>query len=135
MELKELYQLAENRDIRVEHFHLEANKALTAEYIPGSFAIALDDKKIENKTEEKMCIAHELGHCESGAFYMAQSPFETIGRCEARVFRWELDKMLPYEKLEKAFKKGYTESWELAEYFDLPEDFVRKAVKHYNSTE
>ena len=58
MELKELYQLAEDKDISVEHFHLEENKALTAEYISGSFAIALDDKKIENKTEEKMCLAH-----------------------------------------------------------------------------
>ena len=66
---------------------------------------------------------------------MAQSKFETIGRCEARVFRWQVKNMLPYEELEQAIKKGYTESWELAEYFDLSEEFVRKAVEYYKDIE
>jgi len=62
---------------------------------------------------------------------LAQSKFETRERCEERAKRWTILSLIPEEELEKALKKGYTESWELAEYFDLPEDFVRKAVKYY----
>lgn len=35
----------------------------------------------------------------------------------------------PYENL---VNSGFSEVWELSEYFDLPEPFIRKAVTFYN---
>ena len=134
MELKQLYQLAIDKGIAIEHFHLEANKALVCEYIPDSFAIAIDDRKIIDTTDETMCLAHELGHCETGAFYMAKSKFETRERCENRAFRWMVAHILPLPALKKAISEGLEEIWQLAEYFNLPEDFIKKAISYYQMT-
>ena len=37
--------------------------------------------------------------------------------------------MIPAEALTKAVRAGYKEVYELAEYFDVTEDFVREAYR------
>ena len=38
---------------------------------------------------------------------------------------------LPLEELQEAVNKGYTEIYELAEYFDVTEDFILTAIEIY----
>lgn len=130
MKLNELYTLAEQQNITVENFTMNNNKALAA-LIDRSFFIAMNQNKIENELEEKMCLSHEIGHCESGAMYMAKSKYETIGRCEARALRWQITHLIPENELNEAIDKGYIESWQLAEYFNISEQLVREAVHYY----
>ena len=43
----------------------------------------------------------------------------------------ERKRYLPFEELQNAVSAGYTEPWQLAEYFQLPETAVRGALNYY----
>ena len=45
--------------------------------------------------------------------------------------RWACEQLIPKEEMEIAMKKGYCEVWQLAEYFDVTEELVRKACWIY----
>lgn len=40
-------------------------------------------------------------------------------------------RLIPWGKLKQAVRDGMTEVWELAEYFDVTEDFMRWAIAYY----
>ncbi|MFR1498969.1 MAG: ImmA/IrrE family metallo-endopeptidase, partial [Monoglobus pectinilyticus] len=61
-------------------------------------------------------------------FYNITSTFETMGRQEERAKRWAVENVITYDKLNEAIKKGIREIWELADYFNVTEDFIRDAV-------
>ena len=44
-----------------------------------------------------------------------------------------IQKLVPVDELEDAISLGYSEPWELAEYFDVTEDFIKKAVCYYTN--
>ena len=78
-----------------------------------------------------MHLAHELGHCETGAFYTPYSPLNVRGRHECRADRWAASKLVPPLELKKALSLGIVELWELAEYFDVTEEFMEKTMQIY----
>ncbi len=80
-----------------------------------------------------MHLAHELGHCETGAFYSLDSAAETRGRCENRANRWAIKTLVPADELLSALQGGITDLWALAEHFDVTEDFMSKAVDYYKN--
>lgn len=41
------------------------------------------------------------------------------------------EKLLPINAIYKAFKEGYVQPWELADYFNLDEQFIKDALIHY----
>ena len=59
------------------------------------------------------------------------SPFELIERSEYRADRWMAEHFLPAEDFREAFQCGCTELWQLAEYFDMPESDVQKALTYW----
>ena len=44
--------------------------------------------------------------------------------------RWQYEHMIGKDGLEKAYRSGARTTWELSEYFDLPETLIIGAV-HY----
>jgi len=40
-------------------------------------------------------------------------------------------RLIPWSKLRQAVRDGMAEAWELAEHFDVTEDFVRWAIAYY----
>lgn len=76
-------------------------------------------------------LRHELGHASTGALHKVDSPFETVERSEYRANRWSAENFLTAEDFKQAFANGYTEPWELAEYFDLPEADVLRAFTYW----
>ena len=40
-------------------------------------------------------------------------------------------KLLPFSEMRAAMEDGYTELYQLAEYFEVPEDLIRQAVEYY----
>ena len=78
-------------------------------------------------------MAHELGHCKRGAFYNQYSSFDIRSRHEYRADKWAVQQIIPYEELISACESGYTERWELAEYFDVTENFITKAFEVYSA--
>ena len=92
--------------------------------------IAVDRSKCKTAAQERTVLAHEAGHYMSGAFYRAYSPFEVKEQAEHRAFAASVEKYLPVNEILNCYKMGMTENWEIAEYFNLEEEFVEKAV-HY----
>ena len=112
MTLDELYIYAEDREIEVDDFSM---RELVSASFPEGW-IAIDTKKIKTKAEEKITLAHEVGHCETGSF-------------------WSYKTLIPHEELLAAIKRGITEIWELAEYFDVPCEFMQKAAEYWRQIE
>ncbi len=129
MNLSALYKKAESNNIDIDYFDL---KSLIALSIPG--AVALNPKSIRNHTEEKVILAHELGHHFKNSFYDISSTFELRERQENRADRWAIENLVPFEELKKAIDSGHTEIYDLAEYFDVTEDFMRNAIYTYTVT-
>lgn len=82
-----------------------------------------------------MHLAHEIGHCETLAFYNAYSPLEIREKHEARADRWAVSKLVPVWELTEALKHGISEIWALAEHFGVTEEFMRKAIKFHSLRE
>ena len=110
--LNQLNQYAIQHNIDVDFFSMRAIKALS---IPG--AIALNPLMIHTMPELIDAYSHELGHHETGSFYKIDSKYETRQRMEEKA------------TLLAAFEMGYTEIWQLAEYFNVTEDFIKNTIR------
>ena len=97
----------------------------------GFYAVFLDFTKIKSTRLLRGVCYHELGHVATGALHKVDSPFELAERSEYRANRWCAQHYLTAEDFRTAFSQGCTELWELAEYFDLPEQDVQKALTYW----
>lgn len=125
MKLEELYEIADINNIDVYYYPLYPVVSMSTPNIIG-----IDVDNLNTAAEEKECLAHELGHCMTGSFYRIGT-MNTQGSMEARATRWAIKKLLPFPELNEAVGNGIYETWDLAEYFDLPESFVKTALNYY----
>lgn len=129
--LQEIYHFAEQENIVVDHFALSSREALSVMDDDGECFIAIDPNKIVDESDERTKLAHELGHCITGAFYNQYSNFDCRQRHENTADKWAIDKLISVEDLDGAVADGCSEIWELAERFGVTEDFVKKAVCYH----
>ena len=130
-DILDLYDQAERDGIPVYWFDLEATESLSCRLPDGSCAIAMDPWPMGPTADEKVKLAHELGHCETGSFYNRYAALDARRKHEVRADRWAIKKLIPEDELWKAINQGYRRPWELAEYFDVTEEFIHKAVAYY----
>ena len=128
MKLAELYNFAQNSNILVINGKL-SHPALSISD-KGEYTVVIDDRQLTSQADELVKAAHEIGHCETGAFYDVNS-LETRSRCEYRADKWAIKKLVPIDELTEVLKNGISEIWELAEWFGVTEDFMRKACRFY----
>lgn len=95
------------------------------------YAVFLDFTKIRSTRLLRGVCCHEMGHAATGALHKVSSPFEKVERSEYRANRYVAERFLTPEDFREAFRAGYTEPWLLAEYFDLPEEDVRRAYDYW----
>ena len=95
------------------------------------YAVFLDFTKIKSTRLLRGICMHELGHVATGALHKVDSPYELVERSEYRATRWATENFLTEEAFCTAFGAGYTELWQLAEYFDLPEDCIKAALTYW----
>ena len=129
-ELSDLYEIAEQDAVRVEAFRLDSVRSVSVQDADGNCFIGIDPMSLESVSEEKVKLAHELGHCETGSFYNRSSPFDIREKHEQTANRWAVKKLVPKSELVPLLKKGY-ERWELAEHFEVTEDFITLAIRMY----
>lgn len=98
-------------------------------------AIFFDESAFETEAERFVALAHEKGHCDSGAFYNIHSVFETYGRCERRAWRQAVFEHLPLEKFMNAIEACKTfegvNIYDLADFLDVTDEFIIKAIQEY----
>ena len=129
--LQEIYHIADQENIVVDRLALSHREALSIMDGDGDCFIVIDPYKIHNEIDERTKLAHELGHCVTGAFYNQYSNYDCRQRHENRANKWAVKQLIPVDQLDDAIADGYTEIWELAERFGVTEDFIRKAVCYY----
>lgn len=95
------------------------------------YAVFLDFSKIGSTRTLRGVCYHEMGHLSTGALHSVHSPFELIERSEHRANRWCAEHLVTREALMEAFRYGYTEPWQLADYFDLPEQDIRGMLNYW----
>ena len=128
--LNELYTLAQDENINVYCFDLPMTHSMSV-CSNGKSYVALDPFTFNSSAEEIYFLAHELGHCLTGSFYNRFSEIDIRAKHELRADKWAIKKLIPKDELMYAFEHGVIEPWDLAEYFDVTEDFILKAVEYY----
>lgn len=128
-----LYALAADAGIEVIHedIPVKSIKALYCEDQAGSATIVMDKSLCSTPTLERCVLAEELGHyyTAQGAHVIKLRKFERdraqIRRNEHQAVRWAVKKLIPLDEFLDAFTNGIEDVWELAEHFDVTEDYIR----------
>ena len=122
----ELYEIAEKNHIEIFRRSIPKTISMT---VPG--AICLDKDLIFDGKQERTNLGHEIGHNMRNAFYSRNDPPFIRRRMENKADSWEIKKLVPKDKLKEAVALGYTEVWQLSDYFGVTEELIRKAFCLY----
>lgn len=128
--MNNLFRIAEELGIHVEYCRLPLNGSVSTYDEDGDF-ILMDYSLIQDGGQERVHMAHELGHCITGSFYNVYTPYDVRAKHEYRADKWAVHELIPFEIFQRAIKAGNTEIWQLAEYFDVTEDFIRRTEYVY----
>lgn len=126
----DLYAYAERRNIDVDWVPMRRATSLSVPLGDG-YAIALDPWKLGTLAQETVCLAHELGHCETGSFYNRYAALDVRQQHENRADKWAIRRLVPAEELDAAMADGCDTIPALADRFGVTEPFMRKAVCWY----
>lgn len=132
IELDDLYDYANENGIETEYRNMRYVPALSV-VIDGEMCVVINPVMISSSADEKVKLAHEIGHCAAGGFYDKLSPWDVVARCENRANKWAIKKLVPKDELETAIKRGNMNLWELSEKFNVTEGFIKKAISFYRS--
>mgnify|MGYP006925904836 CR=1 FL=1 len=127
--LSDLYSYAQEEHIGIYAYPIEFRAAVSMRDGPRR-ATFFDFAKLTTTADICWAAAHENGHHHMGAYHKVDSPYQVWGQAEYRANHWAFEHYLSPAQLLEAFEAGYTEAWQIAEWFNLPEDAVKKAL-HY----
>ena len=95
------------------------------------YGIYLDIGKVQTPMQEKMAVTHEWAHYRTGATYAIDADDVVRKQAERRADKAQIRRLVPEADLAAAVADGRTETWELAEFFDVPEPFMCQAIQYY----
>ena len=128
--IEDMYELALSEGVGIFDYALPLCGAVSVMDGKDCF-IGLDNSRRYSDSERKTMLAHELGHCQTGAFYNEYTPYSVRGKCERRADEWAILNCVPYDALMNAFRSGVHRNFELAEHFGVSEQLIAKALKYY----
>lgn len=130
VEMASLYNDIKKQGISLFTYDVGDEKSVTLE-IKNKYAVFIDPFQFESISEMKRALAHEIGHCATGCTHKVSSPLDLVTKHEYEANRWAIEQYIPFEELRLAISKGYTEEWQLAEYFDFPQNFIHLTLEYY----
>ena len=125
----DLYELAEKENIMIDKCALPKNKALSVKIGQSEF-IGIDVDVADDSAQERTLLAHELGHCMTGAFYDIGATDTDRRKAEYKAARWSVVHCVPKTELINLIAQGYSRS-EIAELFGVSEPLVQEAYTFY----
>jgi len=137
-----MLQLAEDEGIEVELFDFAP--PVRGIYYVGEDAppiIGLDSSLITDSPLLRCVLAEELGHhfTTSGCFmprhFFNHSDRLHISKIEFKAMRWAVNHLMPENDLLDAIGSGLYEPWELAEHFNVTEDFAKFRLQLFGAKE
>lgn len=130
MELEELYKLAEDKGVCVMDFSLPENKAVTINMGEECF-VGVDPEVFGRQCEEKVVLAHEMGHIATGGLYSVEADKTSRKKQEARAEKWAIQRLVPKAALKEAIKNGCHDVQSLAEHFGVTEEYMSQVLVYY----
>lgn len=127
---EDLYLIAEQEGVSVLTFPLPECTAMAMPNGEDKYVVGMDPSVFENKKRERVVLAHELGHCESGAVYTRYQDKLHRAKAEYSATKWAVHKLIDRDEFISLLKKGYR-VWELAEEYDVTEDFIKEVYHFY----
>ena len=130
METIKLYKIADNQGITVDFTDMPTVKSACVS-VGGKKFIAIDKGVRAGSAEERVKLAHEIGHCENEVFYSLGEEESKRKEKEKKADLWAILNLVPLSELELAVKDGHEDLGVLAEYFGVTEAFMQKALQYY----
>ena len=131
MKTTDLYQEAKDTDIPILILDIPKTGSMCMQSESGRYYIGMDYGVLPEESVRRVHLAHELGHCKTGAFYNRWAARDVRKKHENRADKWAVNKLIPVDELDQAVADGHTELWDLADHFGVTEEFMRKAVCWY----
>ncbi len=123
--------MAEKGGIAVSFLPLCENAAFTVE-LDGKSYIAINKHLLGSEGLERVALAHELGHLQTGALFEIGEPEKNISATEKRADSWAISALIPRQALVQAMERGDEDIESLADRFCVTEEFMSKALKYYS---
>lgn len=127
----ELDNIAIKEDITIMSINCPECGSISHMTDNGNCYIGIDNSRRLTEEELNVHKAHEIGHCVEGAFYNKYAKYDIRSKHEYRANRWAIKKLIPEDELIEAFEHGILETWELAEHFEVTEEFMIKALEFF----
>lgn len=89
------------------------------------------NKDITSPIEKACILAEELGHYHTSAGDIIDQSKLSNRKQEKQARNWAYEKLVPLEKIIHAHKYGLKNKYELAEYLNVTEPFLEKALGRY----
>lgn len=127
-----LYDVAKEHNCYITQNKTKASKSFVME-TNDAYYINIDVSRIETSAERKVCLAHELGHCISGTTYTLNHSNLYRGSAEYRADYRAAQLVIPFDELKECVMKGITEKYDLAEFFEVTEEFIDRTLYIYGN--
>lgn len=127
----DLYDFAKQQNIEIIQYPMKENGSMSIMLDDGSCYIGIDGSVQDGGAQERVHMSHEIGHCVTGSFYNIYAAVDHRQRHENRADKWAIRHLITVDDLDEAVAEGCCELWELADRFDVTEDFIKKAVCLY----
>jgi len=131
MTLEEMLELSNSEGIVVEY--CDFSPPLNGLYwsSPILYPVIMLGKHLQDNHQQLRCVfAEELGHhfttvgqCVPKQFYNYGARLAT-SKAEFKAMRWAVSYLIPEDDLLDVIGSGLYESWELADYFNVTEEFA-----------
>lgn len=128
----DLYDEIENSD-DIELFYYGTGKPSVIIEQDQYYGIFIDLERIKTLAEEVVCLSHEVAHAQTGTTHSVYSPLQLVSKNEYKANKLSVHRLIPFGDLQEAFSQGIIEKWELAEYFEVTEDFIETALQIYRN--
>ena len=136
MDLMQLYGYAEQKGIIVAPWKIDNRKACAIK-MKREYHILMNDCLIDGERDERVVLAHELGHCRSDRMYYLQdycNPLykANIAKAERKAKDEACRLLVSPDELKKALRENDTE-YAAAESLDIDLFTFRDVVEYYQT--
>lgn len=135
MDKKEQLEIeAQDRSIDIQTTDLPTNISGLYYSNGKDEALIAINRALETRAEQACVLAEELGHYyTSYGDLLTESTIDNtiIQHQENRAKRWAIKKLVSIKDIIEAYDAGCQSIYEMAEYLEITEDFLKKALKTY----
>lgn len=135
MTLNELYDQVTKDNITVDYVRIRGKNGACLRFNAHDYII-INKELATTPTLEKCTLAEEYGHINGNLLYclgdMNNPCFkQNVDRAELKARRLACKYLISPTELMNAINRGVNSVWELAEHFDVTENYIQEALKYY----